>query len=465
MPTRASAKAYFIRRPYPVYQNDPTTMMILTHTNYLVDRARIYWSTDGDQSGSASMKVRNSNEHPNRHDYKVISYTWPHGTFKPNTRVYYTVKVTCSWCGDAKYSGDFYTAYRHDRKTIAFFAVSDTHADSAQKFKPYEKVMEKMWDVSRHGVERLMLVVGDFIREGGGTPYFPEHNPYNKYYFSQSKSHSGANDCYKRMPILASIGNHDFTGFGDDPDNFKYYYQGWPYYMYKQSSGVSPLDHLNAGVLGDEYLDKAFYSCDYGPIHFISIANQDDDNPDIKPAPNNSSKDRFSRAYLQYTWLERDLKKNAKPWTVVMFHAPIFDGVGKHEVRYWLIPLFERYKVTAIFQGHHHWFWYGRSSGINAGNNGTAKIAYTLLGGGGYKAVWDMTEKMDYGEYLNHRYNFARISVEKAQDKGADAYQMVSRVYLDDVKGSGDKRKKNAKKKKNWKWTTKDFILSDVKHY
>ena len=459
-----SAKAYFLRHPYPVYQNDPTTMTVLTHTNYMVDKAHIYWNTDHGQSGSASMKVQKSNEHPNRHDYKVVSYTWPHGTFKPNTRVYYTVKVTCSYMGDAKYSGDFYTAYRHDHKTMDFFAYSDTHADSAQDYKPFEKVMDKMWDVSRHDVERLILMVGDFTFEGGATPYFPKNNKVNKYFFKQSKGHKDANKCYGRMPLMVALGNHDFSGKGNDPDNLKYYFQGFPYLMYKRSCGVDPLDHLNNTRMGDEYIKRACYSFDYGPVHFVSIANISDEDPDIKPAGEEPSQKRFDNDYRQYTWLERDLKKNTKPWTVVFFHAPVFDGRSSYKVRECLIPLFDRYGVTVVFQGHHHWFWYGKSSGVNRKGSGT-KIPYMVLGGGGAWNVWDNDSSKKYGDYMRHRYNFAKVSVRHASGEGKNSYHMVAYVHFDKVEKSGKKRKKKAKKKKNWKWWTKTFILSDPKAY
>ena len=453
----------FLRRPYPVYQNDPTTMMILTHGSYKVNKATISWHSEDGQSGSDSMNVQNSNEHPNRHDYKVISYIWPHGTFKPNTRVYYTVKVH-TWKSTSKYSGDFYTAYRHDHKTITFFAYSDTHADSAQDYKPYEKVMDKMWDVSRHDVDRLILLVGDFVQEGGATRFSPAKNNFNKYYYRQSKTHEDANRCYARMPIMTALGNHDFSGHKNQRDNLKYYFQGLPYQMYKRSCGVDPLGHLENSIMDFTYIKQACYSFDYGPVHFISVANQSDEKPDINPAGKEPSQQRFETDYRQYTWLERDLKKNTKPWTVVFFHAPIFDGRSRYEVRNWLIPLFERYKVTAVFQGHHHWFWYDKTSGINGHGKGW-KIAYIVLGCGGAWNVWDDNRAKIYGNDMEHRYGFARVTVRPASGKGENAYQMVADVYFDYVSGSGDKRKKKAKKAKNWDWWTKSFELSDPKNY
>lgn len=464
---QALAKAYFLRHPYPVYQNDPTTMTILTHTNYFVDKAKIFWNTEHGQSGSASMKVQKSNEHPNRHDYKVVSYTWPHGTFKPNTRVYYRVKVTCSWCGDAEYVGDFYTAYRHDHKTLAFFAYSDTHADSAQDYKPFEKVMDRMWDVSTHNVERLILHAGDFIFEGGNTPYFPKNNKFNKYFYRQSKSHKDANYCYRRMPIMAAVGNHDYQGpdKGGLPHNMKYHIQGLPYQMYKRSSGMNPMNHLNDSLMGDDYLEKSYYSFDYGPVHFISLSSSNDNIHHTKPAGKKPSPKRFSGRNRQYTWLERDLKKNTKPWTVVFLHAPIWNGQLTHRDNHkWLIPLFERYGVTVVFYGHDHWFWYGKRSGINGKGDGP-KISYMNLGGGGAWNVWDQTNHKKYGVYMKHRFNFARVVVRHASGKGANAYHMVAIVNFDKVSGSGKKRKKKAKKKKNWKWWVKTFILSEAKYY
>lgn len=456
LPGQALAKVYFLRRPYPVYQNDPTTMTILTHTSTFVTSAKIYWSTDRGQSGSASMKLQKSNEHPNRRDYRVVSYTWPHGTFKPNTRVYYTVKVF-SWKFSAKYSGDFYTAYPQDHKTLSFFALGDTR-DCTQA---YRRVMKKLWDVSSHARERLILHTGDFVFSGGNAPILPQNSNFNKYFFRQHKDNNGANYSYRRMPLMATVGNHEYPSDQYPNDgNLKYYIQSWPYQMYKRSCGLDPLGHLDDSHVDSSYLPKTCYSFDHGPIHFISLASSNDDCHQTQPAKDSSK--RFTQKHRQYTWLERDLKKNTKPWIVVFMHAPIWNGVHRHRDNHkWLIPLFERYGVTAVFEGHDHYFWYGKMSGVD-GKADNPKIAYMLLGGGGCNDVLKWQDKKKYGTDLKHQFQFARVEVWRApfMPFGENAYYMVAEVYF-----SKATKKWLKHKKKKWKWYSKYYVLSGVKHY
>lgn len=63
----------------------------------------------------------------------------------------------------------------------------------------------------------------------------------------------------------------------------------------------------------------------------------------------------------QTSWLEKVLKENDKKWVVITFHHPIFstakDRYNKGIYEQWK-PLFEKYKVDLVLQGHDH--TYGR---------------------------------------------------------------------------------------------------------
>lgn len=64
----------------------------------------------------------------------------------------------------------------------------------------------------------------------------------------------------------------------------------------------------------------------------------------------------------QAEWLEQVLSKNPKAWTVVTFHHPIYSTAVRRdnkELRALLQPIFDRYKVDLVLNGHDH--VYGRT--------------------------------------------------------------------------------------------------------
>jgi len=75
----------------------------------------------------------------------------------------------------------------------------------------------------------------------------------------------------------------------------------------------------------------------------------------------------------QYEWLKSEIN-NEKP-TIVAMHEPHFKAnhEGNEEVREYLIPLIESYRVDAVFYGHTHLFGLRQENGIY----------YIVTGGGG----------------------------------------------------------------------------------
>ena len=104
---------------------------------------------------------------------------------------------------------------------------------------------------------------------------------------------------------------------------------------------------------------KAYYSFDYGNIHFISL----------------NSTDWQGSQMLE--WLYADLSKSEPTWTIVFWHHPAYSrGAYDSDVsselalmRTEVMPILERYGVDLILTGHNH--CYERSYLIN-GHHGTA---------------------------------------------------------------------------------------------
>ncbi len=62
----------------------------------------------------------------------------------------------------------------------------------------------------------------------------------------------------------------------------------------------------------------------------------------------------------QLDWLDKELKASVSDWKVVFFHHPIYSSGGRHgsdeQLRQQLEPLFLKYGVDAVFQGHEHFY-------------------------------------------------------------------------------------------------------------
>ncbi len=91
--------------------------------------------------------------------------------------------------------------------------------------------------------------------------------------------------------------------------------------------------------------NEKWYSVGRGGIHFIVL----------------NSNDSIEEGSEQYAWLVSDLKSigSSVKFTIVIFHHPPFSSTYSVEgdiraFRYIAVPLFEKYGVDIVFNGHTH---------------------------------------------------------------------------------------------------------------
>jgi hypothetical protein len=84
---------------------------------------------------------------------------------------------------------------------------------------------------------------------------------------------------------------------------------------------------------------EAYYSFDFGNIHFIVL---------------DSDESGFSPTGPMMTWLENDLKRNTQPWIIAYWHHPPYSRGSKDEVRERALPILETYGVDLVLSGHSH---------------------------------------------------------------------------------------------------------------
>ena len=100
--------------------------------------------------------------------------------------------------------------------------------------------------------------------------------------------------------------------------------------------------------------NEAFYSFNYGNIHFVGL-----DSWCTGPSGKLRLDDPLSD---QVAWLKLDLAANTQPWTVVFFHHPPYSK-GSHdsdteftmkEIHEKINPIIESYGVDLVLSGHSH---------------------------------------------------------------------------------------------------------------
>ncbi|MGL4774113.1 MAG: metallophosphoesterase [Clostridium sp.] len=115
------------------------------------------------------------------------------------------------------------------------------------------------------------------------------------------------------------------------------------------------IDHFNLKTPeGSDISNGAYYSYDYGNVHFV-ILNNNEDSPEYED---------FSVAQVE--WMKKDIqdsKKNGAKWVIVKMHkgpyttsnhATDSDIMGPNGVREKIAPLMEELGVDLVLQGHDH---------------------------------------------------------------------------------------------------------------
>ncbi|NUP09298.1 MAG: metallophosphoesterase family protein [Polyangiaceae bacterium] len=151
-------------------------------------------------------------------------------------------------------------------------------------------------------------------------------------------------------------------GFAEFQANFFDYYDNilmhHPFFPVPGNHEYRTKDAIPYRALFDLPNNERWYSFDWGVVHFVGL-------------------DTEQMGETQTRWLAADLAKNEKKWTVAFLHKPAFSS-GFHGsdggVREDFVPLFEKYGVDIVLQGHDH--HYERTKPQNG-------ITYFVTGGGG----------------------------------------------------------------------------------
>lgn len=227
---------------------------------------------------------------------------------EPDTEYYYYVELPESYGSDRKLSNIRTFRTEPDKFKPFDFVV---YGDSQIYNDRHKLVVDTIY--KNQGYPSFIARVGDQVEKGHEDYMWADQ-------FKASYQLTGS------VPVYTALGNHEYN---DD-----LYYKA--------------LDLPDGG--GDD--NERFYSFDYLNVHFIFL-----DSNIIETSP------LFDE---QLKWLENDLKKvDSNKFIFVSFHHPFWTQAqeygpmvenrpeGHSNTKYWL-PLFVKYGVDAVFNGHIH---------------------------------------------------------------------------------------------------------------
>ena len=183
-------------------------------------------------------------------------------------------------------------------ESYSFIYIGDTQGATADWGNMMRDALQK-----RPGAA-FLIVTGDLVNLGR------QRNQYDDLFYN-------ARGVFNALPVVPTPGNHDYQGGG--PRVF--------------------LDYFALRANGPKNIGPGLaYSFEYSDALFVVL----DSNRNVKE---------------QAAWLEEQLRGTKATWKFVAYHHPAYNArAGRSNpdaIRYW-VPLFDKYHVDIVFQGHDH---------------------------------------------------------------------------------------------------------------
>jgi hypothetical protein len=242
---------------------------------------------------------------------------------QPNTYYYYAIgRETNKWFTSPSPAPSFQTPPPLGLgKPTRVWVVGDPGTANANQ----AAVRDAFYQFTGDRVPDLWLMLGDNAYATGTDA------EYQKAVFNAYAS------LMRRSPLWPTLGNHDALS-ANSPTQSGVYYDVFTLPTQGQAGGLA------SGT-------EAYYSFDYGNIHFICLDSQDTDR-------------RPTGAMAQ--WLTADLQNTGRDWIICFFHHPPYSK-GSHdsdqpkdsggrlvEMREYILPILETGGVDLVLSGHSH---------------------------------------------------------------------------------------------------------------
>jgi predicted phosphodiesterase len=291
----------------------PTNIHLGWQSNDVAHTITISWKTTENTSSVVYYDTTSHGDSVNSYDSFITSST--HSDTKipdafhhdveltglhPDTVYYFICGEIDNWSQEISFKTGPISA-SHTR----FIATGDSYSNLTMRNTLSENFAARSPD--------FVLASGDFVNRGDN------HYLWDNFFNHIQKIWTTPEGLF--IPIVPGIGNHDVMG-GPAPA-YDYDYTTW---------------FERFELPGNEQ----WYSLDWGPdIHIIVLNSEQSNNPQ------------------QTTWLASDLAANEDAlWKIVMFHKNAVPGrhtTDRGVLNNW-VPLFDKYHVDIVFQGHNHYY-------------------------------------------------------------------------------------------------------------
>ncbi len=265
------------------------------------------------------------------------------------------------------YEGTFATFRDEDKPRFSFLAFGDSGSGTPEQLQLAGQMDKFSPD--------FVLHLGDMVESGldadADAQYF---RPYA--------------GLQARVPFFQALGNHDYGADARAAAGRGFLRANYVPFHSTPLTGLPP----------------HYYFFDVGNARFFVLDANAFDGAKFAPSLEPGSR--------QYRWLERFLARTDKTWKFVAVHEPLYStgahGTSEAELKA-LEPLFLKYKVDLVFQGHDH--DYERTTPVRAGAPDEAEgIVYVTLGGGG-STLYIQRRNEDWSEKFLPTYSFAYAEV------------------------------------------------------
>ena len=319
------------RSPY-LMLGTPTSVTVRWRTSIPADSAVRY----GTSLGTLNEMVSSGTE--------TTEHIVPITGLLPNTKYYYSVGTASETLeGDAS---DYYIqTTKGPGEPIRIWAIGDFGTGTAPQFD----VRDSYYEFTGSTHTDVWLQLGDNAYPNGTDSEY------------QAKNFSVYDELYRKTVTWPTLGNHDGQS-ADSSSETGVYYDIFTLPRAAEAGGLA------SGT-------EAYYSFDYGNVHFVCLDSYDTNR---------------STGGAMLTWLENDLAATAQDWIIAFWHHPPYTK-GSHnsdteiehmEMRANALPILEDYGVDLTLGGHSHVY---ERTFLIAGHYGlstTWEAATHLLDGG-----------------------------------------------------------------------------------
>lgn len=251
---------------------------------------------------------------------------------KPNSKYFYSVGTNDKTLSISK---DYYfitAPSPTDSRPINIWAMGDFGDDSKDTYVKNQTAIKEQYLKNKSNHTDLWLWLGDNAY-CCGTDIEYQRQVFDFY---------GSN-ILGNTPFFSVPGNHE-------------YYETATAQVDKKISYFNIINVPTEGEMGGlASRTKEYYSYNFGNIHFIALDSYGLDEGKYRLSAPQSK---------QYQWLINDLEANKGKslWTIITFHHPPYtkrshDSDGELDlvaIREGLVPIFDKYKVDLVLNGHSH---------------------------------------------------------------------------------------------------------------